>query len=293
MARLKDISQRINSVTNTRKTTRAMEMVAAARLRKAQARIEALRPWAERLAGLMQEVASHVDDRRRYPLLRLSEREERAAIVLLTGDRGLAGGFNANAIRYARELHEQLKAEGRETTWLVVGRKGIETLKFRGHSLAMELEGITDRPQYADAEALAGRVISLFEEGAVDRVHLVYNRFHSAMDQRVAGQVLLPIGEEAIAAPAEPAAPPALFLFEPDAAAILERLLPDYVYTTVYRALLESTASEHGARMIAMRKASDNAGEIIDKLTLELNRARQAAITRELLEVVAGAEALR
>lgn len=271
-----------------------MEMVAAARLRKAQARIEALRPWAERLAELMQEVARHVDDRRRYPLLRLSEREERDAIVLLAGDRGLAGGFNANAIRHAQELHERLTAAGQEVLWLVVGRKGIETMKFRGHSLALELEGITGRPEYADAEALASRVISLFEEGAVDRVHLVYNRFYTAMDQQVTGQVLLPIGKEAMAAPAEPGEPPPpLFLFEPDAGAILQRLLPDYVYTTVYRALLESTASEHGARMTAMRKASDNAGEIIDKLTLELNRARQATITRELLEVVAGAEALR
>lgn len=295
MAHLKDIARRIGSVKNTRKTTRAMEMVAAARLRRAQARIEALRPYADRMAELMQEVARHQEGGHQFPLLEVRTEEKRAAIVILTGDRGLAGAFNANILRHALNLHGSLVDQGKEVSWLVVGKKGVGTMRFRGFGLEWCIQGITDRPKYTDAEDIAAQVTDLYEAGNVDRVYLVYNHFKSPLEQIVTERVLLPLGEEMVerASRPEEEAIEGAFLFEPGANEILARLLPTYVDITIYRALLESTASEHGARMTAMRSASENAEEMIEKLTLALNRARQAAVTQEILEVVAGAEALR
>lgn len=309
MAHLKDIARRISSVKNTRKTTRAMEMVAAARLRRAQARIEALRPYADRMAELMQEVARQLEGGHQFPLLEVRAEEKRAAIVILTGDRGLAGAFNANILRHALNLHGSLVEKGREVSWLVVGKKGVGTMRFRGFDLEWSIQGITDRPKYTDAEDIAATVANLYESGKVDRVYLVYNHFKSPLEQIVCESVLLPLGgevmdmcESALVDPGgavvettprpEAGTVEGAFLFEPGANEILARLLPTYVDITIYRALLESTASEHGARMTAMRSASENAEEMIEKLTLALNRARQAAVTQEILEVVAGAEAL-
>ncbi len=295
MAQLQDIARRIASVTNTHKTTRAMEMVAGARLRRAQARIEALRPYAERMIELMQEVARHADTGEQFPLLQVHEEEKRVGIVMLTGDRGLAGAFNANILKRGMELYEQVKSEGKEPVWIVIGRKGVSALRFRGHTLAEAIEGITDRPKYTDAAGIAQHIVRMYENHELDRVHLVYNHFKSPMEQIVPEQVVLPLGDEVadvIAQAEEEGAMGGEFIYEPSATEILRNLLPTYAETAIYRALLESTASEHGARMTAMRNASENAEEMIEHLTLMMNRARQAAITQEILEVVAGAEAL-
>ena len=294
MATVQDLKRRIRSVRNTRKITRAMELVAAAKLRRAEQRITAMRPYAEtmnELIGGVGRAASSV----RLPLLEQRENVEAVAIVPLTGDRGLAGSFNAQVVRRAFALERSLEGEGKAVRWVAVGKKGRSTLTFRRRDLAGAYTGFTDRPEYSDAQAIAHRVSALFTEGEVDRVVLVYNTYVSALTQRVTEQDLLPISAEVLTSDDKERADDALrgdFIFEPEPEEILERLLPVYLETQIYRALLESTASEQGARMTAMRNASKNAGEIIDSLTLSMNRARQAEITQEILEVVAGAEAL-
>jgi F-type H+-transporting ATPase subunit gamma len=295
MAQLRDIARRITSVANTRKTTKAMEMVAGARLRRAQARIEALRPYAERMIELMQEVGRHADPGEQFALLETHEEEKRIGIVILTGDRGLAGAFNSNILRRGLELHEQIKNEGKEVVWVVIGKKGVSTMRFRGHKIQESVQGITDRPKYTDASGIAQRIVSMYENYELDKVHIIYNHFKSPMEQTVTEEVILPLGDEVadvIAAAEAEGAKEGDFIYEPNASSILNNLLPTYVDTALYRALLESTASEHGARMTAMRSASENAEEMIEHLTLQMNRARQATITQEILEVVGGAEAL-
>ncbi|TML19746.1 MAG: ATP synthase F1 subunit gamma [Actinobacteria bacterium] len=294
MASVQDLKRRIRSIRNTRKITRAMELVAAAKLRRAEQRIRALRPYAETMNELISGVgraASSV----RLPLLEQREEVAAVALVPLTGDRGLAGAFNAQIMRRAFALERSLQAEGKTVRWVAVGKKGRSTLTFRRRELAGSYLGFTDRPAYADAQAVAHRVAELFTSGEVDRVVLVYNTYVSALTQRVTEQEILPISAELLTTDEEERRDDALrgdFIFEPEPEEILERLLPVYLETQIYRALLESTASEQGARMTAMRSASKNAGELIDTLTLQMNRARQAEITQEILEVVAGAEAL-
>jgi len=217
------------------------------------------------------------------------------AIVPLTGDRGLAGSFNAQIIRRAFALERSLEAEGKAVRWVAVGKKGRSTLTFRRRELVGAFMGFTDQPTYNDAQAIAHRVAELFTEGEVDRVVLVYNTYVSALTQRVTDQDILPISPEILETDDDERDADTLrgdFIFEPEPEEILERLLPVYLETQIYRALLESTASEQGARMTAMRNASKNAGELIETLTLRMNRARQAEITQEILEVVGGAEAL-
>lgn len=294
MATVQELNRRIRSVRNTRKITRAMELVAAAKLRRAEARIKALRPYAETMNELIAGVG-RASSSLRLPLLEQREEAEAVAIVPLTGDRGLAGAFNGQILRRAFALERTLQAEGKNVRWVAVGKKGRSTLTFRGRELEGEYLGFTDRPAYEDAQAIAHRVGVLFTDGAVDRVTLVYNTYVSALTQRVTEQDILPISPEVLETDDEERAADTLrgdFIFEPEPEQIMERLLPVYLETQVYRALLESTASEQGARMTAMRNASKNAGEIIDSLTLSMNRARQAEITQEILEVVAGAEAL-
>lgn len=295
MANIKDISRRIKSVKNTRKTTKAMEMVAGARLRRAQARIESLRPYAERMFELMQDVSRVTEHTSQFPLLEVREEIKTVAIVILTGDRGLAGAFNSNIIRHGLLLAEEMEAQGRNVVWYIVGKKGVGTMRFRGYRAKESIQGITDKPKYTDAADIAHRIVTAYVAGEVDEVHLVYNHFKSAVEQKVTEQILLPLGMEVMeAAPVSEGEHKILgdFIYEPASEAILAELLPNYVDTGIYRALLESTASEHGARMTAMRNASENAEEMVDKLTLEMNKARQAAITQEILEVVGGAEAL-
>jgi F-type H+-transporting ATPase subunit gamma len=293
MASVQDIKRRVRSVQNTRKITRAMELVAAAKLRRAQTRIEAMRPYAERMQELMAGVARASSSVRGLPLLQ--RRDVRTTAILpLTGDRGLAGAFNAQILREAFGQERRLRDEGVEARWLVSGKKGASTLRFRRYEVAQAWTGFSDSPQYADAQAIAHRISELYSEQEVDRVVVIYNQFESALTQRVVAQEVLPIPESLLEGDEEARSQALLgdFIYEPEPEQILERLLPVYVETELYRALLESAASEQGARMTAMRNASKNAGDLIESLTLQMNRARQAEITQEILEVVAGADAL-
>jgi F-type H+-transporting ATPase subunit gamma len=294
MASVQDIKRRVRSVRNTRKITKAMELVAAARLRRAQARIEAMRPYADRMLELMAGTARASTSLRGLPLLQRRD-VETVAIVAITGDRGLAGAFNAQVLRRAFALERSLRRDGKTVRWLVVGRKGASTLRFRRYEVEQAWTGLGDRPGYNDAQAVAHRLAELYVEGEVDRVVVVYNAFVSPLVQRVTEQDVLPISEDVLERGEEDAHERALrgdFIYEPEPEEILKRLLPVYLETELFRALLESAASEHGARMTAMRNASKSAGELIDSLTLAMNRARQAEITQEILEVVAGADAL-
>jgi F-type H+-transporting ATPase subunit gamma len=294
VATLQDIRRRIRSVGNTRKITRALELVAASKLRRAQGRIEDMRPYADRMLELMSGTARASTSVRGLPLLQ--QREVRTvAVVTMMGDRGLSGPFNSQVLRRALALNRQLRGEGKQVRWVGVGRRGVGSLRFRRLDLSGEFTGFTDDPRYADAQAIAHRVIELYTNEEVDRVVVIYNRFESALTQTVTEQELLPLSEALLETDEEERKEDALrgdFIFEPEPEQILERLLPVYVETELYRALLESAASKHGAQMTAMRNASKNAGELIDNLTLAMNRARQAEITQEILEVVAGADAL-
>ena len=291
MATVQDLSRRIRSVRNTRKITKAMELVASARLRRAQARIEAMRPYADRMTELMAGTARAASSVRASPLLR--RREERTVAILpLTGDRGLAGAFNAQILRASFGLERSLRDEGKTVRWVVGGKKGASTLRFRRYQVDQAWTGFSDRPSYHDAQAIAHKLAELYTSEEIDRAVIVYNAFESALVQRVVEHDILPIAEEALEAEQERPALASDFIYEPEPDQILARLLPVYVETEIYRALLESAASEQGARMTAMRNASKNAGELIDSLTLAMNRARQAEITQEILEVVAGADAL-
>jgi F-type H+-transporting ATPase subunit gamma len=294
MATVQDLKRRIRSIRNTRKITKAMELVASARLRRAQARIEAMRPYADRMSELMIGTARAASSLQSLTLLQRRD-VKTAAIIPLTGDRGLAGAFNAQVLRHAFALERQLRGEGVEVKWLVAGKKGRSTLSFRRYEIDQAWIGFSDRPSYHDAQAIAHKASELYENGEVDRVIVVYNEFVSALVQRVVERDILPIPEEALARTEEEEHETALlgdFIYEPEPEEILRRLLPVYVETELYRALLESAASEQGARMTAMRNASGNAGDLISSLTLDMNRARQAEITQEILEVVAGADAL-
>jgi F-type H+-transporting ATPase subunit gamma len=296
MASLQDLRRRIRSVRNTRKITRAMELVAGARLRRAQQRIETMRPYADRMQELMVGTARAASSVRGLPLLRRHDEERRVAIVVLTGDRGLAGAFNAQVLRRALALDRSVRAEGKDVLWFSSGRKGASSLRFRRYPLEQAWIGFSDRPEFRDAQAIAHRVAEAYAAEEVDRVVLVYNEFVSPIVQRVTELELLPIAEDVLREDTEEEQhEKALlgdFIYEPEPEEILERLLPAYVETQLYRALLESAASEQGARMTAMRNATKSAGELIDQLTLRMNRARQAEITQEILEVVAGADAL-
>jgi len=294
MATVQELGRRVRAVTNTRKLTKAMELVASARLRRAQERIEAMRPFADRMLELMAGTARASASVRSLPLLQRRE-VRRVALVPVTGDRGLAGAFNAQVLRRTVALYRELQGRGIEVRWLPVGRKGISTLRFSRFELDSQWGGFSDNPSYSDAQAIAHRLTELYVEGEVDRVVVVYNAFVSALTQKVTLTDVLPISEEMLETDDEERERDRLagdFIFEPEPEQILERLLPVYLETELYRALLESAASEQGARMTAMRNATKSAGELIENLTLARNRARQAEITQEILEVVAGADAL-
>jgi F-type H+-transporting ATPase subunit gamma len=291
VASLQDIRRRINSVKNTRKITKALELVAGARLRRAQTRIEEMRDYADRMQELMVGTARAASSFRNLALMQRRD-VNRVALLVVTGDRGLAGPFNGQVLRRAFELERQERSEGHEVVWTVVGRKGASTLRFRRYELAAQWAGFVDRPEYRDAQAVAHQLAELYVNGDVDRVVLVYNRFQSALVQRVTVTDLLPIGEDVLEGDEEKQAFSGDFIYEPEPEEILQRLLPVYLETEIYRALLDSAAAFLASQMTAMRNASKNAGELIDRYTLQLNRARQAEITQEILEVVAGADAL-
>jgi F-type H+-transporting ATPase subunit gamma len=294
VASTQDLKRRVRSVTNTRKLTRAMELVASARLRRSQARIEAMRPYADRMQELMAGTARAAGSVP-LPLLQRRENVQTVAIVPVTGDRGLAGAFNAQVLRRAFSLQREAQAAGQEVQFFTSGKKAQSTVRFRRLPLAHAWTGFSDRPEYRDAQAIAHALSEAYVNGEVDRVVIVYNAFVSPLVQRVTVTEVLPIPENVLTGDDEEAETQRLsgdFIYEPEPEQILERLLPVYVETELFRALLESAASEQGARMTAMRNASKAAGELIDSLTLAMNRARQAEITQEILEVVAGADAL-
>jgi F-type H+-transporting ATPase subunit gamma len=295
VASLQDIRRRITSVKNTRKITKALELVAGARLRRAQTRIEEMRPYADRMQELMVGTARAASSFRNLALLQRRD-VKRVALLVLTGDRGLAGPFNGQVLRRAFELERQERAEGHEIAWAIIGRKGASTLRFRRYELTAQWAGFVDKPTYADAQGVAHKLADLYTEQEVDRVVLVYNRFESALVQRVTTTDLLPIPEDVLEGEVEltprEEALRGDFIYEPEPEEILARLLPVYLETEIYRALLESATSFLAAQMTAMRNASKNAGELIDTYTLQMNRARQAQITQEILEIVAGADAL-
>ncbi len=305
MASQKDVKNRIASIKNINKITRAMEMVAAARLRRAEQRIEALRPYAQSMRKLTRRAAEQAGGVPRVPVLVEREEVKRVGVVLVTGDRGLAGAFNTNVIRDGLRLRDEWREKGAEATFSAIGRKGVSALTFRKQEVRTSYTGFTDRPHFANAREIGEELTARYVDEELDRVELVYNRYISPLTQHVWRQTLLPLQqadvigagageeeEETEETEIEKAHSRALWEYEPEAELLLERLIPEYVNISVYRALLESAASELGARMTAMRNAAENAETMMDDLTLEMNRARQAEITQEILEVVAGAEAL-
>src|SRR3954453_6990417 len=304
----KDIKNRIGSVKNIHKITRAMEMVAAARLRKAEQRIEVLRPYASAIRRMTRQAADAAGDIPKLPILSEHESEQRVGLLLVTGDRGLAGAFNSQIIRAGVRAGGEYEAEGKQTRYYASGRRGVSSLTFRGKAPAGQYTGFTDRPSYGDARDIASDLMAAYIDGELDRVEIFYNGYVSPLTQKVTRETLLPLQQASILEGEDEEGDDdesrddddrdganhsrALVEYEPDPEEILGRLVPAYVEISIYRALLESTASEHGARMTAMRNASKNAGEIIDDLTLQMNRERQAEITQEIMEVVAGAESL-
>jgi F-type H+-transporting ATPase subunit gamma len=235
------------------------------------------------------------------PILQEKDSVETVGVLLITGDRGLAGPFNSQILRAGNQRMRDLREDGEEVLWYAVGRRGVSSLEFRGYEVGDSWTGFTDRPAFADARRVADGLVAAYVDGKVDRVEVFYNGYISPVNQEVRHETLLPLQQADVIAdddddedePEEDIHSRALWIYEPDAEEILARLVPDYVEISIYRALLESTASEHGARMSAMRNASDNAAELIDDLTLAANRQRQAEITQEIMEVVAGAEGLR
>jgi F-type H+-transporting ATPase subunit gamma len=306
----RDVKNRISSVKNIQKITRALETVAAARLRRAEQRIEALRPYADALRRMTRQAAQAAGaEASSLPLLSEHDATTNVGLLLVTGDRGLAGGFNSQIIRAGVRVASEHAEGGLQTKWYATGRRGVSSLTFREYQLGGSYTGFADKPTYADARSIADDLITAYADGELDRVEILYNAYISPLTQRVTRETLLPIsratiaGEEgddaadeatqASAAPSageSPDGPRALVSYEPEPEQILKRLVPDYVEVSIFRALVESTAGFFGAQMTAMRSASDNAGEIITDLTLQMNRARQAEITQEIMEVVAGAE---
>jgi F-type H+-transporting ATPase subunit gamma len=298
----RDVKNRIASVQNIRKITRAMEMVAAARLRRAEQRIEHLRPYAGAIRRMTrQAVEAAGGEIGSLPILQQHESEQRIGLLLVTADRGLAGAFNSQIVRAGVRAAADYEEQGKDVTFSATGRRGVSSLTFRGRELQGSWTGFTERPAYANAREVAESLMADYIDGKVDRVEILYNGYVSPLVQEVRRETLLPLQEATIlegddrdreGAEGE-SGHHALVEYEPDPADILERLVPDYVEISIFRALLESSASELGARMTAMRSASENAGEVIEDLTLQMNRARQAEITQEIMEVVGGAEALR
>jgi F-type H+-transporting ATPase subunit gamma len=299
----RDVRNRIEAIKNIQKITRAMEMVAAARLRRAEQRIEALRPYADAIRRMTREAAQAAGDVPRLPILTEHPQVDNVGLLVVAGDRGLAGAFNSNVVRAGVAAGREHGGEGHRAVYFASGRRPASSLTFRGLEVAESFTGFTDRPAYADARRIAERLMVAYVDGEVDQVEIFYNGYISPLSQVVRRETLLPLQKATVldeddddgrsggdASEGEHAH--ALVDYEPEPEEILKRLVPDYVEISVYRALLESTASEHGARMTAMRNASENASTLIDDYTLEMNRARQAEITQEIMEVVAGAEGL-
>ena len=294
MPSLKDLKLRINSTKNTQKITSAMKMVSAAKLRRAQEQAEAARPYAERMERVLGRLAASAAGRDGAPaLLAGNGKDQTHLIVVMSSDRGLCGGFNSSIARGARKLARDLKGQGKTIKILCVGRKGRDQLRREfPNEIIGTIEDIgKPRLTYTAAEAVATKILAMFERGEFDVCELVYNRFKSAMTQIVTVQQLIPFALPA-ADENEPAGTAASYEYEPDELEILSSLLPKNLGMQIFRALLENNASEQGARMTAMDSATRNAGDMINKLTITYNRSRQASITKELIEIISGAEAV-
>jgi F-type H+-transporting ATPase subunit gamma len=301
----RDVQNRIGSVKNIQKITRAMEMMSAARLRRAEQRISHLRPYAKALRRMTRQAAEAAGsgEMNKLPILREHESQDKVALLLITADRGLAGAFNAQILRAAIAAGRTHEREGATPVYYATGRRGTSSLTFRGLEPKGSWVGFTERPAYANARDVAEALMVAYIDGEIDRVEMFYNGYISPLTQELRRETLLPLQDATILEGGEhdvdkddhhddEGGKHALVEYEPGPDEILQRLVPDYVEISIYRALLESAASELGARMTAMRNASENAAEVIEDLTLEMNRARQAEITQEIMEVVAGAEAL-
>ncbi|MDH6459967.1 F0F1 ATP synthase subunit gamma [Micromonospora purpureochromogenes] len=300
-AQVRVLRQRIRSAKGMKKITKAMELVATSRIAKSQARVEASLPYARAITGVLTALASNA--RIDHPLLTPRERVRRAGVVLVTSDRGLAGGYSSNAIRTAESLIARLKADGKEPVLYVIGRKGVTFYRFRNRPIEANWTGFSEQPTFADARTVGETLIKAFSAGAddvdggagadgvlgIDELHIVYTEFHSLMTQNPVAKIIGPMQVED--RPRSEGLLPA-YEFEPEAEALLDALLPKYINTRIYAALIESAASESAARRRAMKSATDNAEEMIEKYTREMNSARQAGITQEISEIVGGANAL-
>ncbi|SCE92587.1 ATP synthase F1 subcomplex gamma subunit [Micromonospora purpureochromogenes] len=300
-AQVRVLRQRIRSAKSMKKITKAMELVATSRIAKAQARVEASLPYARAITGVLTALASNA--RIDHPLLTPRERVRRAGVLLVTSDRGLAGGYSSNAIRTAESLIARLKDDGKEPVLYVIGRKGVGFYRFRGREMAANWTGFSEQPSFADAREVGETLIKAFSAGAddvdgqagadgvlgIDELHIVYTEFHSLMTQTPVAKIIGPMQVED--RPRSEGLLPA-YEFEPEAEALLDALLPKYINTRIYAALIESAASESASRRRAMKSATDNAEEMIEKYTREMNSARQAGITQEISEIVGGANAL-
>ncbi|MDZ5447805.1 F0F1 ATP synthase subunit gamma [Micromonospora sp. 4G57] len=300
-AQVRVLRQRIRSAKSMKKITKAMELVATSRIAKAQARVEASLPYAQAITGVLTALASNA--RIDHPLLTPRERVRRAGVLLVTSDRGLAGGYSSNAIKTAESLIARLKADGKEPVLYVIGRKGVTFYRFRNREIAASWTGFSEQPAFADAREVGETLIKAFSAGAddvdgqagadgvlgIDELHIVYTEFHSLMTQTPVAKIIGPMQVED--RPRSEGLLPA-YEFEPEADALLDALLPKYINTRIYAALIESAASESAARRRAMKAATDNAEDMIEKYTREMNTARQAGITQEISEIVGGANAL-
>jgi len=291
MANLRDIKKRITSVQSTRQITRTMEMVATAKIKKAQERIEAARPYALAMMELLGNVRRYASSAT-HPLLEERTERNRIVVIAITSDRGLAGAFNSNILRMTETYLREMQAAGIDVDLITVGKKAVAYFLYRGIQPIAVYRDISDKPTFADAKSIASHVIGSYGRAEVDEVSIVFNRFVNVAEQSPESHRLLPIESATLDDAAESADVSAEYIFEPDAEEVLGDLLPTYVEALIYRAMMESAAAEHGARRKAMKSATDNAGEMIGALTRSYNRARQAAITTEISEIVGGAAAL-
>jgi len=287
MASLRDIRRRIASIKNTQQITKAMKMVAAAKMKKAQGAILSARPYAKKMHTVLSSLAARTGEEA-HPLLRVRE-EDRVGMIVLTSDRGLCGGFNTAICRQALQFLKEQKQKQNQVTLYVIGKKGRNFFKSRGISMDKVFVDISGKVQYKDAAEIAGEMVGQFEKEDLDVIYIVYNEFKSAISQRVVVERLLPVEPLEIT----PEMNAVEYLYEPSEQDVLTHILPKYVETQVFRAFLESEASEQGARMTAMDSATNNAADMIRLLTLNMNKARQAQITKEISEIVGGAEALK
>jgi F-type H+-transporting ATPase subunit gamma len=292
MATLRDIKASITSVNSTRQITRTMEMVATAKIKKAQERIEAARPYALAMMEVLENVARFVKGAS-HPLLEVHPERKRVVAIAITSDRGMCGAFNSNILRLTEDIIGRETKAGVEVALISVGKKAVSYFRYRGVEPMATYRDISDKPTFADARSIAAHVIEAYTAGEIDGVEIVFNSFKSVAEQRPGIHELLPVAKAVVetdASGVDRITPE--YIFEPDARSVLERLLPTYVETLIYRALMESAAAEQGARRTAMKSATDNANEMVTTLTRSYNRARQASITNEIAEIVGGAAAL-